>query len=76
MWFSVVKVIYLIFIYSISNISSNYTVIKKIHFVTYFTKLIGLKVQKASEKAAALRNDHLELPLGPIQATQMATGPF
>ena len=40
------------------------------------TKLIGLKVQKASEKALALLKGNLELPLRPIQATQMTTGPF
>ena len=42
----------------------------------YYTKLIGLKVQKAAEKALALLKGNLELPLRPIQATQMTTGPF
>ena len=41
----------------------------------YYTKLTGRKVQKVSEKALALLKDHLELPLMPIQATQMTTGP-
>ena len=41
-----------------------------------YTKLIGLKVQQASEKALALLQDNLELPLRPIQATKMTTGPF
>ena len=36
----------------------------------------GLKVQKASEKPLSLPKDPLELPLRPIQATQMTTGPF
>ena len=42
----------------------------------YFTKLIRLKIQKASEKALTLLKDNLELPLRPIQAIQMTIGPF
>ena len=40
------------------------------------TKLIGLKVQKASKKGLALLKGKLELPLRPIEATQMTTWPF
>ena len=42
----------------------------------YFSRPFGLKVQKASEKALALLQDNLELPLRPKKATQMNTGPF
>ena len=42
----------------------------------YFSRPFGLKVQKASEKALALLKGNLELPLRPIQATKMTTGPF
>ena len=42
----------------------------------YFSRPFGLKVQKASEKALALLKGNLELPLLPIHATQMTTGPF
>ena len=41
-----------------------------------FSRPFGLKVQKASEKALALLQDNLKLPLRPIQTTQMTTGPF
>ena len=42
----------------------------------YYTSLIGLEVQKSSEKTQTLPKDHLEHPLRPRWTTQIRIGPF